>query len=223
MDTITAIRDEGPGDERGQRRLVPALLVLFLALATLAVTVTGALFTDTQTVSNSIATGEVTLSVTSNNPLPWSITAMAPGDTDGPVGVPVANSGSLELRYAITSTETTGTTPDLAGQLDLWIWDESAEAGLLSLTDTPGVCEATPADAPTFLYAQGPLGQASSTINLVGDPTAGSHGGDRTLAAGANELLCFYLELPTGTGGTYEGLTTGVDVAFEAEQTANNA
>ncbi len=210
-------------DDSTRRRLLPSILVLALSAATVAVAVTGAVFTDSQSTSNSIATGTVTLSVTGNDPLPWSISAMAPGDVDGPVGVPVANGGSLELRYAITSTETTGTSPDLANQLDLWVWDESSESGnLLGLTDAAGVCEGTPSDSLTFLYQQGPLGTASSTINLVGDPTQGTHGGDRVLAAGADELLCFYLELPSATDGTYEGLTTGVDITFEAEQTSSN-
>lgn len=208
-------------DARTSRR---SLLVLLLTVATVAVSVTGAIFTDTQTVSNSIATGTVSLSVTSNNPLPWNISGMAPGDTDGAVNVPVANNGSLELRYAITSTETSQTDPDLAGQLDLWIWDESEEAGnLLNLTDTAGECEGTPSDTMPFLYEGGPMGDATQTINLVGDAAQGGDTGDRVLAGGANEVLCFYLELPGTTDSTYEGLSTSVDLEFEAEQTANNA
>lgn len=209
-------------DARTTRR---SLLVLLLSLATVAVSVTSALFTDTQTLSNSIATGTVTLSVTSNNPLPWNISGMAPGDTDGAVDVPVANSGSLELRYAVTSTETTGASPDLANQLDLWIWAEAAEddIGVLGLASDNSTCDATPSTVSSFLYQQSPVGVASSTINLVGDPASGGHTGDRTLGAGTSEVLCFYLELPSTTDSTYEGLSTSVDLKFEAEQTANNA
>lgn len=223
MDSATQASAE---QQHSRRRVLPAILVFLLTAATIAVGATGALFTDSSTVSNDITTGDVTLSVTESNPLPWSIGNMAPGDTNGAVTVPVDNSGSLELRYAITSTETTGTSPDLANQLDLWIWDESEEddAGLLG-SDNQTCDDDAPKDGTnvtTFLYEQQPLGTASSTDNLVGDPATGGQTGDRVLASGGGEVLCFYLELPSSTDNSYESTSTTVDLNFEAEQTANN-
>jgi hypothetical protein len=198
--------------------MAPAILVLALATATIALGVTGALFTDTDTIANnSFATGSVTLGTTAAN-LPFSVTDMAPGDTEGAYDVDVSNDGSLEHRYAITSTTTEDT---LAGQLDIWVWAESAEDD--SVLGTNNTCDATPGggNVSAFLYQQGVLG-STGTTNVVGDPAQGSQTGDRVLAAGGSEVLCFYVELPDSTGNTYEGLSTAADFAFEAEQTANN-
>jgi hypothetical protein len=194
-------------------RLVPALLLFALALATATLGVSGALFTDSDSITNnSFATGSVTLS-TSTTTLPFSVSDMAPGDTAGAHDVTVSNDGSLELRYAITSTTTEDT---LAGQLDIWIWAEANEG------TADGTCDATPGNGiSTYLYEQGVLG-STSTTNAVGDPATGSHTGDRVLGASASELLCFYVELPSSTGDSFEGLSTAADFAFDAEQTANN-
>lgn len=205
-------------DTNERRRIVPALLVLALAAATIAVGLTGALFTDTDTIaSNSFDTGSVTLGTTASN-LPFAVTGMAPGDTEGAYDVTVSNDGSLEYRYAITSTSTEDT---LAGQLDMWVWAESAEDDSVLGNNT--TCDATPGggNVSNFLYEQGVLG-STGTTNVVGDPAQGSHTGDRVLGGGASEVLCFYVELPSSSDNTYEGLSTSADFAFEAEQTANN-
>lgn len=209
-------------DTPTRRRLLPAFLVFALAAATIALGVTGALFTDSDTMDNSFATGSVTLGTTAAN-LPFSVSSMAPGDTEGAYDLTVSNDGSLEYRYAITSTSTEDT---LAGQLDLWVWEESAEddTGALGLQAENSTCDADPAageDAGAYLYGPAALG-STGTTNLVGDPAQGSQGGDRVLAASGSEVLCFYVELPSASDNTYEGLDTTVTFAFEAEQTANN-
>lgn len=202
-----------------RRRLLPAFLVFALAAATIALGVTGALFTDSaSSANNSFATGNVTLTLGTATTLPFGVTGMAPGDTAGAHDVVVENSGSLEYRYAITSTSTEDI---LAGQLDLWVWEESAEDDTL-LSGTAGTCEATPGTGiSTYLYGPAALG-STTTTNLVGDPAQGGQAGDRILAASTSEVLCFYVELPSTSDNTYEGLNTATDFAFEAEQTANN-
>ena len=55
-----------------------------------------------------------------------------------------------------------------------------------------------------------------------GNPAAGAQAGDRTLAAAANETLCFRVTLPSGTGNAYQSATTTTTFTFDAEQTANN-
>jgi hypothetical protein len=57
---------------------------------------------------------------------------------------------------------------------------------------------------------------------LFRSPTQGADTGDRTLAASADEDLCFNVELPSATGNSFQGLTTTATFAFAAEQTANN-
>lgn len=203
-----------------RRRIVPAAVVLALAAATIALGLTGALFTDSATIgNNSFATGSVTLGTTAAS-LPFAVTDMAPGDTEGAYDVEVSNDGSLEYRYAVTSTSDEDT---LAGQLDMWVWAEADEDDGTILGSDNSTCDATPGNGnvANFLYEQGVLG-STGTTNVVGDPAQGSHTGDRVLAGGASEVLCFYVELPSATDNTYEGLTTASDFAFEAEQTANN-
>jgi hypothetical protein len=55
-----------------------------------------------------------------------------------------------------------------------------------------------------------------------GDPSQGGQAGDRTLAGGANEDLCFAWSLPLASGNGYQGATTTTTFTFNAEQTANN-
>ena len=53
-------------------------------------------------------------------------------------------------------------------------------------------------------------------------PTQGAQAGDRTLAGLANEVLCFRVSLPLGTGDALQGGTSAATFTFAAEQTANN-
>jgi hypothetical protein len=77
----------------------------------------------------------------------------------------------------------------------------------------------------TVLYGPGGLpGDLGSdpAINVIGDPAQHAQSGDRTLAASANEVLCFQVELPSSTGDAYQNATTTATFTFYAEQTANN-
>jgi hypothetical protein len=195
--------------------LVKAGLGLALAVSTLAVTMTGAIFTDSENVGgNTFSTGDVEISPSVTTDLvSFTTPAMVPGDSVVD-GVTVTNAGSVEMRYSVTST----TTEDvLAAQLDLVVWDEAVEADSGGANST---CDSTPPE--TTLYAAGDLGSVAG-VNLVGDPTQGADSGDRTLDATAADVLCFKVSLPTGTDSTYENLTTTATFAFAAEQTANNA
>lgn len=185
---------------------------LGLAGATLAVTVTGAIFTDTASVgSNQFSTGDVEISTSvATDLVSFTSPKMVPGDSVVDT-VTVTNAGTVEMRYAIASTTTEDT---LAAQLDLVVWDEAAE------TTVDGTCDTTP--PATTLYAAGDLGSVAGT-NVVGDPTQGSQTGDQVLAAAATQQLCFKVSLPLSSDNTFENLSTTATFAFEAEQTANNA
>lgn len=191
-------------------RVGRSMLAVAMSVSALAVTVTGALFTDSDAIgSNTFATGDVNLA-TSPTTNAVSMSGMAPGDVKYG-SVTVSNSGSLQLRYALKSA----TTEDaLAGQLDLTIWDEAEEA------DIGTDCSTT---VPTNkLYTAAALGSVAGT-QLFGNPTAGSHTGDRVLAAAASEVLCLKVELPSTTGNSFESLTTTATFTFQSEQTVNNA
>lgn len=187
-------------------------LGLALAGATVGVAATGAVFTDTTSIgANAFSTGdvEITTSVTTDL-VSFTTPKMLPGDSVTDT-VTVTNAGTVEMRYAISST----TTEDvLAAQLDLVIWNEAAE------TTVNGTCDSTP--PATTLYAAGDLGAVAGK-NLVGNPAQGAQGGEQTLAASATQQLCFRVSLPLSTGNTFENLTTTATFAFAAEQTKNNA
>ena len=178
------------------------LLSLLGGLAGLAV------FTDQATIgANTFNTGSVTISTTPSTAL-VTFTDIAPGDSVQPsAGVVVSNNGTVELRYAISST----TTEDvLAAALDLTVREIDVTVPATPCDDFDGAIRYGPAD----------LGSIAG-INLIGDSTQGADAGDRVLAASATETLCFRVELPLAATGP-EGITTTATFTFDAEQTANN-
>lgn len=191
--------------------MLKSMLALAMTVAALAAVTTSALFTETDTVgANSFATGSVDISTNPTTQIVYASSDMAPGDSEAGQ-VTVSNDGSLEYRYAITSTTTEDT---LAAQLDMTVWAEASE------TTVDGTCDVTPPTAK--LYTAADLG-VTTGLNVIGDPTTGSQAGDRTLAAAGSEVLCFLVALPSSTDNTFESLTTTATFAFAAEQTANNA
>jgi hypothetical protein len=187
------------------------ILLVFAAIITVASIAGGAislaLFTSTATVpANTFSTGSV---VISTNPTTALVTfaAMAPGDA---VTAPltVTNGGTLDLRYAISSVATNADAKGLKDQLALTI-----KSGVTTCTNA-----AYAADGVS-LYS----GDLDSTAGkLVGDAASGADAGDRTLAATANEVLCFHVSLPGATGDAFQGATTTATFTFAAEQTKNN-
>jgi predicted ribosomally synthesized peptide with SipW-like signal peptide len=162
-----------------------------------------ALFTDSASVpANTFTTGSVDIAT---SPVSAVVTmpAMAPGDqVTNPLTV--QNNGTLALRYAMTSTTT-----------------EDTLAADLQMTVKSGVTTCTNAGfgaSGTTLYS-GDLG-ATTMLNILGDNTQGADAGDRTLAAGASEVLCINVSLPLAA--TTQGATTTATFTFDAEQTVNN-
>jgi predicted ribosomally synthesized peptide with SipW-like signal peptide len=166
-----------------------------------------AVFTDQDTVdANTFTTDSLDMSTNPTTAL-VTFSNMAPGDE---VTAPLTvnnDSTALELRYAVSSTTTEDT---LAAQLDLTI-KENVTTCTNAEFDTDG----------TVVYGAADLGSMAG-INVIGDPTQGADAGDRVLAASANEVLCFNVELPLTTDDTYEGLTTTATFTLDAEQTVNN-
>jgi hypothetical protein len=179
---------------------VLATFVVFVSLSAIA------LFTDTASVGNStFSTGSVDITTSPTSAL-VTFSGMAPGD-QATNRITVSNAGTLELRYAVTSATTENT---LAAQLDLTI-----KSGVTDCTN------AGFAASGTALYGPGALGSTTG-INVIGNPTQGAHAGDRVLAPGASEVLCFNVTLPFSTGNSFQGLTTTATFNFQAEQTKNN-
>jgi hypothetical protein len=167
-------------------------------------------FTSTASVpGNAFTTGTVIINTSKDDTALITYSNMAPGDKVTEL-LTVTNNGSLELRYAVTSLATNADNKGLRSQLDLTI-----KSGVTSCTnadfDTDG----------TTLYDHDVLG-SDPAINVIGDPTPGPNLGDRTLAASADEVLCFQVELPFDTDNAYQDATTTATFKFWAEQTKNN-
>jgi hypothetical protein len=192
-------------DAADRRRIRRSLITLAVAAIAAVVLIVSAVFTDTATVDDNVfSTGSIDISV---QPATAAIgmTGMVPGD-EVTEPLTVSNDGTIELRYAVTSTTT-----------------EDVLAALLELTIKSGVTTCTNAGFDTdgaILYGPDVLGSTTG-VNVIGDPAQGAQAGDRVLAAAASEVLCFNVLLPSDVT-TGEGLTTTATLDFIAEQTQNN-
>jgi hypothetical protein len=169
---------------------------------------TNAVFSDAAILgTNTFQTGSIDISTSPASAL-FTVNAMMPGDS---VTQPltVNNDGSAELRYAVSASATDPDGAALKDQLTLTIKTVD--------TTTPGV----PCDDfdGTQLYSGDVDG---ATGALIGDNSQGVQAGDRVVAAGASEVLCFQVGLPLATGNSAQNASTDATFTFDAEQTANN-
>jgi hypothetical protein len=180
-------------------------------IAASGATLSLALFTSTAVANaNGFTTGTIVIGITPVNTI-FTANAMMPGDSvpAGPVAgqvVTVANSGTAQLRYAITGIATNA---PLAALLVITVKQPDGNAGASCALGTGTTLNTITAVATT-------------TTNLVGNPATGAQAGDRVLAGGVGETLCFKATLPLATLNTAQGLTTNITISFLAEQTANN-
>jgi len=184
-----------PHEHPRRRRRLAALLALALVSGSLgAGALSLAIFTDSQAVTgNAFSTGTIDISTTPATAL-FSVSNMMPGDTSSQA-IQVNNAGTGALRYAISTAVVSGA--PLAAQLRLEIFAGATCTG-------------------TALYS-GALNAAA-----VGSAAQGANTGDRALAGGTNESLCFKATLPLSTDNTFQNTSTSVTFTFDAEQTANN-
>jgi hypothetical protein len=155
-------------------------------------------FTDSDTSSGSFTTGTLDIAVSPSTL--FTVTAMVPGDTVNAT-LTVSNGGTVQLRYAMTSSSTNPDTKALRDQLTLTI-------------KTVGTSCAT--FDGTQLYA-GALSAAA-----FGSVSQGQQASDRLLDAATSEQLCFRVSLPLSSGNAFQSATTTTTFTFSAEQTANN-
>lgn len=191
---------------RGKRRLL-GLAVGLTLMGTFSAAMTLAVFTDQETVTGTFSSGSIVLNAAQIDGLTLSISPLMPGDTITD-DVVVANDGTAQLRYSISTATTDPDTKALRDALTL-------NVRTIDVT-TP----ATPCDNfdGTLLYS-GAMGAATAA---VGSPTQGAQAGDRVLNGLSNETLCFRLGLPLATANVYSAATAVTTFTFDAEQTANN-
>ena len=181
---------------RTNRRRVLLAIVLGSSLAAVgAGAMTLAQFTDSDTSTGSWSTGTIILGV---SPAPaFTVARMMPG-ASGSQTLVVDNTGTGDARYSVSTSATNLDTLGLANQM--------------TLTIKAGACPG----AGTALYT-GPLGGAA-----FGDSTQGFQSGDRNVAAGTTDTLCFAWDFPLSSGNAFQGATTTATFTFASEQTANN-
>ena len=185
-------------DEPAPRRRRRGILALLLGLTTISLGAgmfSLAIFTDSDSTDGVFASG--TIDIASSPDFDLSVPALLPGDT-ATVALTIDNDGTGQFRYAMTADA-----PDLLG-------------GTLLLTvKTQGTsCAAfdgTTVSGPTVLDSA-----------AFGSPATGNDTGDRALAAGGSEVLCFRVQLPLASGNALQGQTSNATFTFDAEQTANN-
>ena len=182
---------------RKRRRGIVALLAAVSLLTIGAGTISLARFTDTTSSTWSFTAG--TIDISTNPTVFTAITAMMPGD-NATQPLTVTNGGTGDLRYAMSTAATNA----LGDQLTLTIKTEDAGGGCAAFTGTT-VLAATALDGAGF-----------------GSANQGIDAGDRNLAAGASEVLCFRVSLALSTGNAFQGASSAATFTFDAEQTANN-
>jgi len=183
------------------RKLWISMLVLGV-LAGAPWAITHAIFSDSQAVgADTFSTGSIDISTSPTSAL-VTYSCMAPGDkVTAPITV--SNAGTLQLRYAMTTS----------------ISGSSTLSDGLTLTVKSGVTTCTNAG---FGTDGSQVYSGTLTAGAIGDPTQGSQAGDRTLNASANETLCFQVQLPTSAANSLQSLSATATFTFAAEQTANN-
>jgi spore coat-associated protein N len=176
--------------------LATGVIGSFVAIDSLAV------FTDSKAnAANTFTTGSVSLTDTPSSAV-ITLSGMAPGDQTIQ-GLAIANAGSLDLRYAMSTSATNVDGKGLMNQLQLTVRTKTANP----CTSLDGA----------VLYGPGALASGA-----FGSNAQGAQAGDRTLTASSSETLCFDVSLPLATGNTFQGATTTATFTFDAEQTANN-
>ena len=185
-------------------------------LAALLGAASQAIWTDTDPVgSNSFGTGDVNLTAADTPSPMWNVTAAAPGDI-ATGQITVTNAGTLELRYAITGSNTDAT---LAAGMNLRIGLEGPDAAT--------VCEFPYHNADgTDVVITDDVEQFTGLLNvaaLMGSTNPGPDAGDRTLTVPAgSEVLCFSVVLPLSAANALQSLSNTTTFTFDSEQTLNN-
>jgi hypothetical protein len=182
---------------RTRRRGIVALLGAVSLLTIGAGSISLAQFTDNSGATWAFTAG--TIDISTSPTVFTAVNPMMPGD-NSTQSLTVSNAGTGDLRWslAVAATNTLGSA------LQLTIKTQDGGGGCAAFTGTSVL--------------------AATTLNgaALGSSAQGAQAGDRNLAAGASEVLCFRVSLPLTTGNALQGITSAAMFTFDAEQTANN-
>jgi hypothetical protein len=195
MDQIIA--DRQMRRRRTRRRGMVSLLGAVSLLTIGAGSISLAQFTASDTSTWAFTAGTIDIST---NPAAFAaLNPMMPGDTSTQA-LTVTNGGTGDLRYSVSVAATNA----LGTAILLTIKTQDGGGGCAAFTGT-SVLAATALNGAGF-----------------GSSLQGAQAGDRNLAAGANEVLCFRVNLPLTAGNALQGVSSAATFTFDAEQTANN-
>ena len=156
-----------------------------------------AVFTDTDAADGAWSTGTIILGV-------------SPATTFGPTGMMPGDYGQPDHRRR----EHRYRRPALRGRVRRHRPRRKGLAAQLDFDVDAGACGATTANLFSGTLA---------TFAGLGDKTQGDQTGDRPVAAGDTDQLCFSWELPLDTtDNSFQDAGTEAVFTFHAEQTANN-
>lgn len=176
--------------------LATGVIGAFIAVDSLAV------FTDQElNDSNVFGTGSVALDDAPGTAV-VTYADMAPGDSVVSQ-LTLTNSGTLDLRYAMSTSATNADAKALRDQLLLTVRAKTANP----CGNEDGA----------ILY-----GPAALSAGAIGSNAQGAQAGDRAVAPAATDLLCFKVELPLATANAFQTAATTATFTFDAEQTKNN-
>jgi predicted ribosomally synthesized peptide with SipW-like signal peptide len=145
---------------------------------------------------NQFTAGSVTLEAGIAGGDTLSVSNLVPGDSFV-AGLALRNDGTLALSYSMSTTVGAGAA--------------LADALLLTVrTETANPCSSLDG---AVLYGPGALGAGA-----FGQSGPSPQPGNRTLAAGADEALCFRVQLPAGAEPSLQGNNTTVTFTFAAVQ-----
>ena len=185
-----------------QACLLRALVIAGLVLTGMVSAASGslAIFSEvTPNGNNAFGVGKIALTASRTDTLTFD-GGLVPG-SPRTTGVDVTNTGSGQMRYAVTTAATNPDGKNLAGSVQLEVRTVGTS------------CDAFDG---TVLYSGALVG------GHVGDPATGQQAGDRTLAAGIAERLCIRFSLATGAPTAIQGASTVITFSFAAEQTYVN-
>ena len=162
---------------------------------------TFATFTDSGTAQSTFTAGTVDIVVGGDVDDAYAFTSiemsnMKPGDVKY-APLTIANTGTLGFTYTMSTSATNADSKALRDQLTLGI---------------KKVVDAATCDSAGVGYAA-----SLDTITASGALSAGAIA-SRSLAASANEVACFRIELPSGSGDSFQGATTTATFTFSATQ-----
>ena len=176
LEEMDSFQRPAPADRDRRRRLVGTVAIVGLAFVGIGQLTTGALFEDSATAAVSYASGNV--SIQANGQASTTLAAatnLAPGDTVFR-SVNVTNTGSLDLRYAISGI-TTVETKNLSTVLRYTVFQGVSNAQ----------CAAGNTGGGTAVASNVTIGTVTTPV--LGSNANGLQAGDRAIAAGAGALV----------------------------------